>query len=176
MKVQQKIYSYGVSPLESALAGEAPGPLPRRDPPQTTSRNSLRKRGARQPKRDKRSGQTAAANESIPSSGLDKDKFKGKKNKFESLNIAQFNISGLSTKKVELSNFLNKNHIHVALIQETEKGKETDIKITGYTEKHCDCNKCQGILTYIRNDVTGSTENISLGHSTDVQKTTVWHS
>ena len=176
MKVQQKIYSYGVSPLESALAGEAPGPLPRRDPPQTTGRNSQRKRGARQPKRDNFSGQTTTAAENNPSSGPDKDKSKKKDKTFETFNIVQFNISGLSTKKAELSHFLSKNHIHVALIQETEKGKDTDTKITGYTEKHCECNKCQGIITYIRNDVTGSTENISLGHSTDVQKTSIWHS
>ena len=57
MKVQAKISSYGVSPVESALAGEAPGPLPRRDPPQATGRKSRRKRGARHPLRDKATGQ-----------------------------------------------------------------------------------------------------------------------
>ena len=44
-KVQTKIYSYGVSQVESALACDAPGPLPRRDPTSTTSRTVHRKQG-----------------------------------------------------------------------------------------------------------------------------------
>ena len=177
MKIQAKISSYGVSPVESALAGEAPGPLPRRDPPQATGRKSRRKRGVRHPLRDKATGQKPAVfDKNNPSSGLSKDKSQNQKDNFETLNIVQFNISGLSTKKVELSHFLNKYDIHVALIQETEKGKDADVEISGYTPEHCNCQKCQGIITYIRNDVTGTTENISLGHTTDVQKTTIWHS
>ena len=175
MVVQPKIHRYGVLPVESGLAGETSGPHPRRDPPQSTGCKSRQKRGARHLIRDKATGQTSAVDgRKNPSSGLRQDNPPNQK--FETLNIVQLNISGLSTKKVELSHFLHKYSIHVALIQETEIGKETNIEISGYTPKHCECQNCQGIVTYIKNNVTGKTENISLGHTTDVQKTTIWHS
>ena len=106
MKIQAKISSYGVSPVESPLAGEAPGPLPRRDPPQATGRKSRRKRGARHPLRDKATGQKPAVfHKNTPSSGLSKDNLQKQKDQFETLNIVQFNISGLSTKKSRTKSF-----------------------------------------------------------------------
>ena len=51
MKVQTKIYRYGVSRVESALASDAPDPVPRKDPTPTTSRTVPRKCGARLSKR-----------------------------------------------------------------------------------------------------------------------------
>ena len=57
----------------------------------------------------------------------------------------------------------------------TEIGKDTSLEIPGFTPKHCECSNCQGIVTYIRNDVTGTTENITTSHPTDLQKTTIWH-
>ena len=181
-KVQTKISRYGVSQVEPALACDAPGPVPRRDPPQATSRKFQRKRGARQPPRNNATGQsnlnkesqTQNQNEKDPGSG--KDKSPNQKENSETLNILQFNISGFSTKKTELSHFLHKHQIHIALIQETEKGKDTDLHLPGYTYEHCKCEKCQGIVTFIRNDITGSTENLSdCRHHTDVQKSTIWH-
>ena len=46
------------------------------------------------------------------------------KRKPETLNILQFNASGIGTKKFELAHILNKNNIHIALIQETDIAKD----------------------------------------------------
>ena len=175
METQTKISRYGVSRVEPTLAHDAPGPLPRRDPPKATS-GFRRRCGARLP-RNNATGQTTSdqdkSEQNIKAgSGEVKDKSCRQKG---NLNILQLNISGFSTKKTELSHFLHKHNIHVALLQETEKGKDADLHLTGYTYEHCNCDKCQGVATYIRNDITGSTTNISNGHPTDVQKTTIWH-
>ena len=44
---QTKIYRYGVTRVEPALACVAPDPVPRMDPPPATSRKVHQKRGAR---------------------------------------------------------------------------------------------------------------------------------
>ena len=46
------------------------------------------------------------------------------------------------------------------------KKKKTEITIPGYTKEPCTCKKthctnCQGIMTLIRNDITGKTENLT---------------
>ena len=130
--------------MESALACDAPGPLPRRDPTPTTSRTVHRKQGTGLSNRTVKqiTGQKKPKT-NLPRSGRKKDKLP-KQN--DTLNILQFNASGLSTKKTELSHFLDQKDIHIALIQETEKGKETDLHISGYTPTHCDCTKCQGTI------------------------------
>ena len=92
-----------------------------------------------------------------------------------SLNIVHFNICGLSTKKDEFKNFLHENKIHIALLQETQHTKETDLNITGYTQYPCDCTNCQGAITYIRNDVTGKVTNINTTQPTILQKAEIWH-
>ena len=137
---QRKSTSYGVGPVEF-LAGTAPGPVPRMDPTPTTG----------QPKPNKNTRKkTVGQRYQKPNPG--------KSNKLShSLNILQFNIDGFSNKKTELAYFLDKNNIHIALLQETQKGKFTDLHLTNYTPTHCDCVQCQGTITYIRNDVTGKT-------------------
>ena len=150
MKVQSKITSYGVGPAAS-LAGTAPGPEPRTDPPQVTGR---RKSKVAEPNQKSKPGQG---------------------NKTSSLNIFQFNLGGFSKKKTELAHFLDKYNIHIAILQETIRGKETDLNITNYTGTHCDCNGCQGSVTYIRNDITGKTINEHKA-PTCIQKSVIWHS
>ena len=113
--------------------------------------------------------------EKFPSSGQSENAKTRQEPDKETLNILQFNISGISTKKTELAHYLDKHNIHIALIQETEKGKDTNLEISGYTPKHCECTNCQGIITYIRNDVTGTTENVTTSQPTDLQKSTIWH-
>ena len=158
MMKQRKLTSYGVGPVEF-LAGTAPGPVPRRDPTPTTG----------QPKPNKNiRKKTVGQRYQKPNPG--------KSNKLSnSLNILQFNIDGFSNKKTELAHFLDKNNIHIALLQETQKGKFTDLHVPNYTPTHCDCSQCQGTVTYIRNDVTGKTTN-QPENSTCIQKTTLWHS
>ena len=158
MMKQQKITSYGVRPVES-LAGMAPGPVPRMDPPSATGQTNLK------------SNRKAK----VVSNNLKGKPRNYKLPKYQSLNILQFNLDGISTKKTELAYFLDKNDIHVALLQETQKGRQTDLHITNYTPKHCDCPQCQGTVTYIRNDVTGRTENRP-ENSTCIQKTLLWYS
>ena len=65
-------------------------------------------------------------------------------------------------KKTELAHLLSERDIHIALIQESQHYKE-DPHITNYTHTGCSHgkNECQGLLTYIRNDVTGTVEELS---------------
>ena len=74
MKVQSKMTHYGVGPVES-LAGTAPGPVPRTDPPSATGRSKSK---VVEPNQNSKPGQ-------------------GKKT--SSFNILQFNLGGFSTKK-----------------------------------------------------------------------------
>ena len=84
----------------------------------------------------------------------------------EELNILQLNINGLQNKKIELVKLLQDKEVHIALLQETILPKKTEITIPGYTKEPCTCKKtlgtnCQGIMTLIRNDITGKTENLT---------------
>ena len=152
MKVQTKMTRYGVGPAAN-LAGTAPGPVPRTDPPSATG---------------KQSSENVVNINQNPKPGHDK--------KFPSLNILQFNLGGFSTKKIEVEHFLDKHQIHIALLQETQKGLNTDISITNYTATHCNCiNQCQGSVTLIRNDITGKTTN-QPESSTCIQKSIIWYS
>ena len=171
MKVQQTLFRYGVVPVAS-LAGAAPGPVPRTDPPSSTGREE-------QPAKHKETSKTRAnGNPTGPqcqtpvSGGKEGNTKKGKP---ETLNILQFNASGIGTKKFELAHILNKHNIHVALIQETDIGKDDSTFISNYTATNCSCRNCQGTTTYIRNDVTGYTENLNL-NPTCIQLSTIWHS
>ena len=90
------------------------------------------------------------------------------------LNIIQFNICGLSNKKVELAQLLNSKNIHVALIQETLH-RNTDPHITGYTHYPCKCTGCRGIITYIRNDQYGKVDFLTNAHPVELQKISITH-
>ena len=150
MKVQSKMTRYGVGPVAS-LAGTAPGPVPRTDPPSATGRSKSK---VGEPNQNSKPGQ-------------------GKKT--SSLNILQLNLGGFSTKKTELAHYLGKNDIHIAILQETQRGKDTELNITNYTGTHCECNNCQGSITFIRNDITGKTVNVNEA-PTCIQKSVIWHS
>ena len=82
MKVQTKMSRYGVGPVAS-LAGTAPGPVPRTDPPLATGqRQPCSKRNVGHPNQKPSPGQP---------------------DRSQSLNIFQFNLDGLSEKKTELA-------------------------------------------------------------------------
>ena len=100
------------------------------------------------------------------------DKF----SRVDQLNILQINISGLSTKIVELMKILHDEHIHVALVEETilpNHLKNSSLPTTGYTSYQCNCSKCQGILTLIRNDIQAEVEYKPAG-DVDHQVINVW--
>ena len=93
------------------------------------------------------------------------------------LNVLQVNISAISDKKIELAHLLSEKNIHVALVQESRhQSKDVNPHITNYTFTTCNHAKdeCQGVLTYIRNDITGTVENIESDRPTDLQKVTIW--
>ena len=96
-------------------------------------------------------------------------------NKKQTLNILQANIcGGLHIKKVELGKLFKEEKIHVAMLQEA-RHKNVNYDITGYTAYPCECKECLGIITYIRNDITGDVSPITIAHPTDVQKVTIWY-
>ena len=106
----------------------------------------------------------------------------GKFAKADQLNILQVNISGFTTKSFELMKMLNEENIHVALIEETilpnhlkNPGNNTSHRLatTGYTPYQCKCQKCQGILTLIRNDMQAEVEYKPAG-DIDHQVIHVW--
>ena len=80
------------------------------------------------------------------------------------LNILQLNIDGMSYKsgkKEQLAKILNDENIHIALIQESQH-KALNPHITGYTTYACECQNCQGVITYVRNDTTADVVNQTL--------------
>lgn len=102
---------------------------------------------------------------------LKRKKLKQKK----TINIFQANIcGGLHIKKIELAKLFQKERIHVAMLQEA-RHKGVNYDITGYTAYPCECKECLGIITYIRNDITGDVSPVTIAHPTDVQKVTIWY-
>ena len=150
-------------------AGVVPGPMPRMGPPQATSghphfvqvkqrkRNMLHDTRQKKPFRQKK-------------------KTKEEKQHQNSLNILQINIAGISRKKTEIAHLLSEKEVHVALVQESQH-QNADPYISGYTHTTCNHSKenCQGILTYIRNDLTATVEQIEADHPTDIHKITLWY-
>ena len=89
-------------------------------------------------------------------------------------NILQVNISGLQNKQVELMKILKEKNVNIALIQETILPRNMkSLTTTGYTAYRCGCDKCQGIMTLVRNDTQAEVENIRAG-DIDIQKVTAW--
>ena len=172
MKVQQTLFRYGVVPVAS-LAGAAPGPVPRTDPPSATGQEEQTAKHKGTSKTRANGNPTGQQCQTPVSDG--KEGTSKERRKPETLNILQFNASGISTKKFELAHILNKNKIHIALIQETDIGTDASTYICNYTATNCSCQNCQGTTTYIRNDVTGYTENLDL-KPTCIQLSTIWHS
>ena len=100
-----------------------------------------------------------------------------KQKKLLDFNIFQANVSGISKKREHLKSIMDKKNVHVALLQETQHWS-CEITIQGYTEYPCKCKekgqKCQGIITYIRNDIQGEVSHLDC-HPTDTLKSTIWH-
>ena len=170
MIVQNVEKSYG-APTVTHQAGRVPDPEPRRGPPLATGVQPKGNRNARPTLRSKKcsSGKTNKKS-SEPKSTEGKSLPQSKAKKLDTLNVIQFNVCGLSTKKFELSNVLHQRKIHVALLQETQHTDKTNIEITGYTHYPCDCKNCQGAITYLRNDIVGSVVNINTIQPTILQK------
>ena len=91
----------------------------------------------------------------------------------EKFNILQINVCGLQPRATELARMLSEKDVQIALLQETILPRQ-DINITGYTKYPCQCtNKCQGIMTLVRNDVQAIVTNLS-SSDFDIQKITAW--
>ena len=145
-------------------AGAAPGPMPRRGPPQATSgQPQSRLINVRQRRRYKKRKKKPKPEQS-----------KSQEKQQSCLNILQANVDSLKEKKTELAHLLSERNIHVALIQESRHYEEP--QISNYTHTTCGHAKdsCRGILTYIRNDITGVVENLDTDNPTDQQKITIW--
>ena len=164
MTINENDYRYGVDPVMSQ-AGAVPGPMPRMGPPSATSGQPRsryvkvrQRRRFREHKKKK------------------PDKPKIQQEKQSCLNILQINISGISNKKTELANMLSEKNVHVALVQESLH-QNTDPHISNYTHTACDHPRedCQGLITYIRNDITGSVEKLESSRPADLHKITIWH-
>ena len=95
------------------------------------------------------------------------------KSKPTTLNILTANVEGLRTKKTELKKLFHDKNVHIALLQETQH-KSCDTTITGYTAYPCQCDKCRGVITYIRNDVQGDVTPCTADQPNDIQLATVW--
>ncbi|GFR87315.1 Pol protein [Elysia marginata] len=91
----------------------------------------------------------------------------------QTLNIVRINTSGISNKKAKLGKLFNFHSIHVALQQETQH-RNTDLHMTVYTPHPCKCEKCHGIVTYIRNDIHGEVKTNSVAQPADILEATVW--
>ena len=97
-----------------------------------------------------------------------------KPRKLLDFNIFQANVSGINKKREHLKSIMDKKSVHVALLQETQHWS-CETFIQGYTAYLCKCkengHKCQGIITYIRNDVQGEVSHLDC-HPTDTLKST----
>ena len=168
MTVQPKKFRYGARSPVMSQAGAAPGPMPRRGPPQATSgQTHSRFINVRQRRRYKERKKKPKPVKNQENQGKQQS----------CLNILQANVCCLSKKKTELAHLLSKKNIHVALIQESQHHYE-DPQISNYTHTTCDHAKdsCRGIVTYIRNDITGVVENLDTDTPCEQQKVTIWFS
>ena len=157
---------YGADSPVMSQAGAVPGLMPRGGPPFTTRGQPCpRYVKVRQRKRKKEHKTRRTP-----------DPPKKEKQQQSCLNILQWNASGIINKKTELAHLLSEKDIHIALIQESQHYKE-DPHLTNYTHTGCTHgkNECQGLLTYIRNDVTGTVEMLETDRPTDVHKISIWH-
>lgn len=89
------------------------------------------------------------------------------------VNILQLNILGLQNKRTELEHMLQKHDIHVAILQETILPNKK-VNITGYTQYKCNCTKCQGVMTLIRNDTQAEVKNNNNDTDIDTQDIILW--
>ena len=171
---------YGVPPVEPCQAGGALGSSKAQSLTTGTARSGtsrwFQKGTRKQGKRKKKENFNQRKKSYDLSSHHQHKEQEWKRKKLnQSINIFQANIcGGLHIKKVELAKLFKKEKIHVAMLQEA-RHRNVNYDITGYTSYPCDCKDCLGIITYIRNDVTGDVSPIPIAHPTDVQKVTIWY-
>ena len=89
------------------------------------------------------------------------------------LNVLQANVAGLRKKKTELKKLFYDKNIYIALLQETQH-QSCNTYIAGYTAYSCKCDKCRGILTYIRNDIQGDVTPCTADSPNDILLATIW--
>ena len=180
MELHRKEKRYGARPV-ARQAGRVPGPEPRRGPPLATGGGIPQ--GDRKvrptPKRSKTCSPDKAKESNVsnqgPANTAEKNLPQTKSKIKDPLKVFQFNVCGLSTKKFELSYVLHSNGIHVALLQETQHAEGTDIEISGYTSYPCSCKDCQGVITYLRNDLVGTVINLNSIQPAILQKAEIWY-
>ena len=166
MIVQPMEFRYGVTPVMSQV-GVVPGPNAsmKMGPPSTTSGHPRsRFINVRQRRRYKERKKKPKP-----------EKLNNQEKQQSCINILQANVCGISKKKIELAHLFSERNIHVALIQESLHHCE-DPYISNYTHTTCGHAKdsCRGIVTYIRNDITGVVENLNTDNPSDQQKITIW--
>ena len=151
-----------------------PGPEPRPGPPLATGSHSRRKYG---PGTRRKSNKATGRPYTLHDHQQHQETVLRGKRLSKSINIVHVNIcGGLMQKKIVLANLFKTQMIHVALLQETQHKQDMDLHISGYTAYPCECAGCQGIITYIRNDIDGDVTHLTRAQPTDVQKVTIWHS
>ena len=92
----------------------------------------------------------------------------------DDFNILQVNVCGLQPRATELAKMLADNDVRIALIQETILPRQ-NINIPGFTKYPCQCkNKCQGVMTLVRNDTQAKVTNLNTSSDVDIQKITTW--
>ena len=157
---------YGADSPVMSQAGAVPGSMPRRSPPSTTSGHP-------------RSRYTKIRQRRRFTERAPKKPEKKNEQQQSCLNILQVNIEGgITKKKTELANLLSDKNVHVALVQESRhQSEDANPHITNFTHTTCDHTKdeCRGLVTYIRNDITGSVEKIDSSRPADFHKITIWH-
>ena len=102
---QSTLERYGVVLKGRGQVGTAPGPLPRRGPPQATGTTSVSPGVTRE-------GQSNSTS--------------------HNLKVMQWNAEGVRLKKTELQNFLKEHDIDVCCIQETHLSSAHRFSIRGY--------------------------------------------
>ena len=171
-------HRYGATPVLSR-AGGVPVPLPRSLNGITQATRAPSSKGHPRSRRvmvKQRRLHTARATSTQVDDTQPKQTQTPQQKQHNNLNIIQVNISGISNKKTTLAHLFSEKNIHVALVQESQH-QNTDPYISNYTHYTCDHDRqnCQGIITYIRNDVTGTVDKIDSDRPTDFHKVTIWH-
>ena len=161
MTIQSNRKRDGATPVMSQ-AGGVPGPMPRMGPPLATRGHPRSRRVMVKQRR---------RNLERASSTPNADQTNQNRQHQSSLNIVQINIDGISNKKTMLAHLFSEKDIHVALVQESQH-QNTDPSISNYSHSECDHSKenCRGIITYIRNDITGTVEKIESARPADFHK------
>jgi len=127
----------GVSSVDSHQVDEAPGPTPRKGPPQATGGTSASSRGARRGgQQEKATGQTVETQK-------------------KPLNIIQWNCEGIYHKKDALKDTLTREEIDIVCLQETHLTPSMRFNFRGYQNFRKDREHARkgGVLTLVTNKI-----------------------